>query len=40
MEYDFNVREANGNPVAEKELLKKLKQTTYVLRNVTYVLKP
>jgi len=28
MEYDFNVREANGNPVAEKELLKKLEQTT------------
>jgi hypothetical protein len=40
MEYDFDVRDAHGQPVAEKELLKRLKHSTYVFRSTSEVLKP
>ena len=40
IEYDFEVRDAQGKAATEKPLLQQLKHTQFILRNVSVVLNP
>ena len=40
IEYDFEVRDAQGKAATEKPLLQQLKHTQYIFRNMSVVLNP